>query len=153
MRCLGFSSFNRFSGFIYPSVCRSIYLWIDLIWLSIDLWIYRSVCLSVRLSVCLSVCPSVCLSVYLSTRLSSYLSINLPTYLSIPALLGLSQLSPICLCLLTTVDILCFSVFWRLSSSHPAQGVHQASPLSPKRGSGFWLGLSRGNSETLNPKP
>ena len=118
---------------------------------SMDLSVCVSICPSVGLSVCLSVCPSVCLSVYLSTRLSSYLSINLPTYLSIPALLGLSQLSPICLCLLTTVDILCFSVFWRLSSSHPAQGVHQASPLSPKAGFGLLAGTLQ--REFRNPKP
>ena len=56
---------------IYLSVCLSICLSVYLIYLSIDLSIYRSIDLSIYRSIYLSIC----LSVYLSICLSIYLSI------------------------------------------------------------------------------
>ena len=83
---------------------RSIYL---SVYLSVCLSVYLSICLSVYLSVCLSVYLSVCLSVYLSTCLSVYLSICLSIYLSLYLSIYLSVYLSICLIYLSIYPLWC----------------------------------------------
>ncbi len=84
--------------FDYLSVCLSVRPSVrPSIRLSVCLSVYPSVCLSVYPSVCLSVYPSVCLSIRLSVCLSVYPSVCLSVYPSVCLSICLSLRLSVCL--------------------------------------------------------